>query len=203
MASKILRVLFRGAFPALCALAPLPAQADPVEQGLMRPLTQNGLELSGAEYWPYAGSADLNYPDDVLWGFYPVRGLPADEPNPGTATPAAVACAEKAFAALQNFFAAPNPRLARVIALGRTSLITNKFYLWTNDYTLADTPFPPGRRESRLWYWKRNPQVPGYTPGFWKWESVLTQDGRCLTPGAAQIDAYLAAKLAELEQANH
>jgi hypothetical protein len=39
----------------------------------------------------------------------------------------------------------------------------------------------------------------GRIPGFWKWETTLTRDGRCLVPERAQIDAYLTEKLSELE----
>jgi hypothetical protein len=168
----------------------------------MRPFEANGLILSGAEYWPYHGNQDINYPADVLWGFYPEQGVVPDgedEPNPASATTAAVDCATQAYRKLQAFFAGENPAFRRVLELGADHLITNKFYLWTNDYTDAAEPFPPGLRANRFWYWTRNPQIEGRTPGYWKWESVVNQRGECLIPEDAQIAAYIQEKLTELE----
>ena len=190
-----MKVFGRIFFAAATLTAASMASAAP----LMQEFSANGLELSGAEYWPYHGTTSINYPDDVLWGFYPTIGEPADEPSPASATPAAIACAETAFQKLQTFIAAENAGFHRVVTLGASHLISNKFFLWTNDYSDAATPYPDGVRAARLWYWTRNPQVPGRTPGYWKWESVLTQDGQCLIPDDAQIADYVAAKLAELE----
>ena len=35
----------------------------------------NGYQLTGAEYWPYSGTEEIRYPEDVLWGFYPEKGV--------------------------------------------------------------------------------------------------------------------------------
>ena len=168
---------------------------------VMQEFERNGLILSGGEYWPYHGTTELNYPDDVLWGFYPVRGEPADEPNVDSATPEAIACAERAYRKLEAFVSLEGPlkaKFRRVLELGAEHLISNKFYLWTNDYTRAADPYPPGVRPARLWYWTRSPQIPGRSPGYWKWESSLTQDGVCHLPDDAQIEEYIDRKLAEL-----
>ncbi|MCX5745141.1 MAG: hypothetical protein NT062_21865 [Proteobacteria bacterium] len=160
-----------------------------------------GYTLVGAEYWPYAGTADLDYPTDVLWGFYPVAGelvAGEDAPNKRSASPAAIACAERAFAELHAFLASDPPTLRAIVARGTVQGFVPRFYLWTNDYTAAATPFPPGLREPRLWYWKRKTPAPPKPPGYWKWESVVTQRGDCLTPAPAQITRYLADTLAEL-----
>jgi hypothetical protein len=184
-------------------LAMLSVQAKAEDQREMQSFDVNGLILTSAEYWPYHGTTDINYPDDVLWGFYPEAGIPEPgdtEPNPATASPEAVACATTAFRALQAFVQTEQPVLKEIIELGRDQLYTNKFYLWTNDYSDAAVELPYPMRQNRLWYWKRNPQVPGRTPGYWKWESVLTQDGRCLVPEDAQIRAYLQQTLADLQR---
>jgi len=164
----------------------------------------DGYQLAGAEYWPYAGTDDIKYPEDVLWGFYPVAGaVPPGEtdPNPATARPEAVACAEKAYAALRAFVRSGSAKFRRANELGaKAGYVVPRFYLWTNDYGRAATPYPPGVREARLWYWKRKEPAPPKPPGYWKWESSLLQTGECTIPQPAQIDAYLDQMIAELEQ---
>lgn len=161
----------------------------------MASFTAHGYTLTGAEYWPYVGSEDIKYPEAVLWGFYPQAGVvpPGEtDPNPATARPEAIACAEQAFTALQAFLATEPPVLAKIVAAGaRDGSIVPRFYLWTNDYGRAASPFPPGLREARLWWWHRKTPEPPKPPGYWKWESVLTQAGECLVPHQPQIDAYL------------
>ncbi len=167
----------------------------------MHPFEENGFTLTGAEYWPYVGDKEPDYPSGVLWGFYPQKGVTAEgetDPNPESASPKAVACATQAFTKLRAFIASKPEKLRRVVELGKDRNFTPKFYLWTNDYTRAKDPFPEGVRKHRLWYWTRKPQMAGKTPGYWKWESTLTQTGKCLVPEDAQIDAYLDEKLHEL-----
>ena len=168
---------------------------------LMIGFENNGFILSGAEYWPYHDSTPFAYPEDVLWGFYPERGVIPEgetEPNVDSATAPAVACAELAYRKLQSFFANPHPEFRQVLELGRDHLVSNKFYLWTDDYSRATSPYPPGMRTNRLWYWTRNPQIEGRTPGYWKWESTVLQDGTCLIPEDTQIDSYIRDYLARL-----
>jgi hypothetical protein len=162
---------------------------EPAEaQRLMGPLWRGGMVLEGAEYWPYRGKRQPVYPEDVLWGFYPARGIAFDGEVAATApSPAAVACAETAFRALGRLLAAPPAQLAEAVRRGAS----NRFYLWVNDYSQASTPFPGGRRPSRLWYWERKPPVMGRVPGFWKWEVTLTQRGECQVPRHEQIAGYL------------
>ena len=161
----------------------------------------SGYTLSGAEYWPYAGTVDIDYPRDVLWGFYPKQGVVApgeDDPNLADASPVAVACAETAYRALQAFIASDPPALRMIVQAGAASGFTTKFYLWTNDYTHAAAPYPPGVRPARLWYWHRKTPDATRPPGYWKWESSVDQHGECHIPEQAQIDAYLATTQAEL-----
>jgi hypothetical protein len=163
----------------------------------------NGYVLAGAEYWPYIGKEDIRYPQDVLWGFYPVKGeIPPGEtdPNADSASREAIECAQQAFTALQVFLAKNPPALRRIIELGEPKGFVPRFYLWTNDYSRAATPYPPGVREARLWYWKRKQPEPPKPPGYWKWESTVTQDGACHVPDADQIDKYLGETLASLER---
>lgn len=178
--------------------------AKPVDLEKMDAFQANGYELTGAEYWPYVGSADIKYPEEVLWGFYPEQGVvpPGEsEPNPATARPEAVACAYRAWTELRAFVAGPHEKLDRIVALGeKAGTIVPRFYLWTNDYGRAADPYPPGVREARLWWWARKKPEPPKPPGYWKWESTLDQKGVCHTPRPAQIEAYLTEKLAEMEK---
>ena len=161
----------------------------------------NGYTLAGAEYWPYIGKEDIRYPQDVLWGFYPEKGvIPAGEtdPNVDSARPEAVECAEQSFAALQVFLAKNPPELRQIVERGAAQGYVPRFYLWTNDYGRAAEPFPPGVREARLWYWKRKQPEPPKPPGYWKWEATLTQRGDCQVPRGDQIQSYLAETLTKL-----
>ncbi len=169
----------------------------------MATFQDRGYELTGAEYWPYTGSVDIKYPEEVLWGFYPQQGVvpPGEsDPNPASARPAAIECAERAWDELRAFVAGPHEKLDRIVELGaKTGTIVPRFYLWTNDYSQASDPYPPGVREARLWWWARKTPEPPKPPGYWKWESTLDQKGVCHTPRPAQIEAYLTEKLAEME----
>ncbi len=140
-------------------------------RGRMRAFRINGYELSGAEYWPFSGSAPFHYPEDVLWGFYP-----------DTVRDQAVDCAWIAYLDLQSFFRANPSRLRKAVNLGAT----NRFYLWVNDYSRAsDTR---SRRPQMLWHGAASSNNPDdYATGYWKWESTLAQDGTCLTPQGDQV----------------
>ncbi len=178
------------------------APSPPAPATRMATFTLHGYLLAGAEYWPYTGTAEIEYPAAVLWGFYPAKGELApgeDAPNVDSARPEAIACAETAFAALQQFLATDPPKLRRIVEVGEAQGFVPRFYLWTNDYGRAATPYPPGVREARLWYWKRKQPAPPKPPGYWKWESSLTQAGVCQIPQPAQIDAYLSETLRGLE----
>ncbi len=161
----------------------------------MRPFEANGIILSGGEYWPNVGDQPTNYPDDVLWGFYPEEGVVFEgEASRATPTPAATACAEIAYTRLHAWVASAPPEFFEAVKRGTS----NRFYLWVNDYSEADDPFPKPMRMNKFWYWTREPAVIGRVPGYWKWESTVTQKGECLTPDPQQIEAYLAKTLADL-----
>ncbi len=165
----------------------------------MSAFEDKGYELRGAEYWPYRGAEEPRYPEDVLWGFYPKKGeVPPGEtePNADDASPAAIACAAKSFAALKAFIASDPPALRRITNEGTDLGYTNKFYLWTNDYTHASEPYPPGVRSARLWYWKRKTPDPARPNGYWKWEATLTREGACMIPEPEQRAAMLEEQLA-------
>jgi hypothetical protein len=130
----------------------------------------NGYQLAGAEFWPYVGTAEFRYPEDVEWGF-------------AAGTPAARSCAKRAHTRLKEFFNENWPEMQRVVELGATS----SFYLWTDDYTQDELNRP--RRRHRIWHW--NSGEKDYTIGFWKWESVVTQQGECLIPQDAQVRTEL------------
>ena len=62
----------------------------------MTTFESNGYVLSGAEYWPAVGNAETKYPEEVLWGFYPKKGVapPGEtDKNADDASSAATACA--------------------------------------------------------------------------------------------------------------
>jgi hypothetical protein len=177
-----------------------PPPASPIADR-MDTFEMNGYVLAGAEYWPYVGKDDIKYPEEVLWGFYPQKGVVAageTEANPDSARPEVIACAQESFTALQVFLASNPPKLRSIIERGEAAGFVPRFYLWTNDYGRAATPYPPGVREARLWYWKRKQPEPPKPPGYWKWEASLLQDGNCQVPQAAQIETYLTETLASL-----
>ena len=185
--------------------APEASAATAMPAVKMASFTLDGFTLTGAEYWPYVGTEDIKYPEEVLWGFYPEAGVvpPGEtDPNPASARPEAIACAEKAYAALRAFLALHPPVLEKIVAWGQLDAsIVPRFYLWTNDYGRAADPYPPGVREARLWWWHRKTPEPPKPPGYWKWESVLTQTGECKIPLQPQIDTYLAEMAAAMERA--
>jgi hypothetical protein len=176
----------------------------PPQAPAMATFELSGYLLAGAEYWPYVGTAEIQYPEAVLWGFYPERGVIAageTTPNLDAARPEAIACARRAFDALRAFLASDPPALRAIVTRGADHGYVPRFYLWTNDYGRAAQPYPPGVREARLWYWKRKTPEPPKPPGYWKWESTLTQAGECTIPQQAQIQRYLAETLATLGEA--
>ncbi len=189
--------------PEPVVTAPEDHEASTETESRMGTFASAGFELRGAEYWPYRGTKDITYPDDVLWGFYPEAGKaePGEEPNRASASPAAVACAEVAHKALRALLAEPPAKLRRIVELGGNERegVVPLFYLWVNDYSAAATPYPPGVREARLWYWKRKEPAPPKPPGYWKWEATLAQDGKCHVPLPAQIESTLSEMLAKIE----
>lgn len=140
--------------------------------------------LTGAEYWPSVGDFPPNYPTDILWGFYPEEGVMFDgEVNGASANAAAVACMEQSHAALRVFIESHASLLVEAarVAPEETS---SRFYLWVDDYSAASDPFPTEMRTAKMWYWQRDPAVSGRIPGYWKWETVLLQNGECSIPDA-------------------
>jgi hypothetical protein len=174
------------------------------EKVTMTTFESNGYMLSGGEYWPYRGSEEPRYPEDVLWGFYPKKGeTPPGEtdPNADNASPLAIACATRSFKALRAFLASDPPELRKITTEGTDLGYTNRFYLWTNDYTHVNEPYPPGIRAARLWYWKRKKPDPARPNGYWKWEATLSRDGVCTIPDPNQIRSVLAEELGRIAQA--
>src|SRR3954469_15726195 len=95
------------------AASPIAARMDTFEM--------NGYTLAGAEYWPYVGKEDINYPHDVLWGFYPEKGVvpPGEtDANVDSANPDAIECAQQSFTALQVFLAKNPPKLREIVERG-------------------------------------------------------------------------------------
>lgn len=199
-----------------CSSSPPPAGGSGGKTSLLRAIGSDappaapmasfedkGFKLAGAEYWPYVGANEPRYPEDVLWGFYPKKGVVApgeSDPNADDASREAVACAERAFGELRRFVTEHAKELDEVCELGKDKGVSRQFYLWTNDYRRAADPFPPGVRPAKLWYWKRKVAEPNKQPGFWKWESTLTQRGECTTPNVEAALGFLRDKKAELSK---
>ena len=166
----------------------------PTRHGEMGPFERSGFILAGAEYWPHRGSTPAAYPEEILWGFYPHEGEVFEgSPAVATATEAATKCAEASFAALQAWIPTATEALTAATAHGKAP----RFYLWVNDYSEADDPFPAEMRQAKLWYWARNPAVAGRIPGYFKWETVLDQKGECHWPEPTQAMAFLKEAAAE------
>lgn len=169
-------------------LVPEGPNSRPTSHGDMGPFEESGFVLAGAEYWPHRGSTPAKYPEEILWGFYPHEGEVFEgSAATATATAAAVACAEESYAALRAWIPTTTDALARATADGKAP----RFYLWVNDYSESDDPFPADKREAKLWYWAREKAVAGRIPGYFKWETVLDQTGECHWPDAAQAQAFL------------
>lgn len=140
----------------------------------------NGFELSGSEYWPVYGTTPFKYPDDVLWGF---KGEENDYGKPTPASDIAQKCARQAYDKLGALLESPTAELKKVKSLGATS----RFFLWTNDNSKADPS--NNMRPSRMWHWNSGPK--DYSKGYWKWESTVTPDGKCLVPDLNQAKQEL------------
>ena len=152
--------------------------------------------LTGAEYWPFVGDSPPDYPADILWGFYPEEGVMFDgEVMSASASDAAVACMEQSHAALQVFIQRHAAALTEA-AHAAPEETSTRFYLWVDDYSAASDPFPTDMREAKMWYWQRDPAVLGRIPGYWKWETVLRQNGECDIPDAEAAEVALQARLA-------
>ncbi len=170
------------------SLVPDGPDSRPITHGEMAPFDHAGFALAGAEYWPHRGSTPAKYPEEILWGFYPRVGEVFEgSASLATATSAAVECAEQSYAALQAWIPTATDALTQATAGDKAP----RFFLWVNDYSEADDPFPADMREAKLWYWARDPAVPGRIPGYFKWETVVDQKGECHWPDPAQVQAFL------------
>ena len=171
-------------------------ETQPPLQRAGGPFTFEGVALSGAEYWPRRGDAEPNYPEDILWGFYPTKGEVFEGSlTVASATEAAIACMEESQAALHTFVKSHHGDL-EAIARNAPKTRSPRFYLWVNDYSTASDPFPGDVRPARLWFWQRKPAVVGRIPGYWKWETTVLQGGQCTYPATDQAEAFLAEELA-------
>ncbi len=169
-------------------LVPDGPASRPMPRGDMAPFVEHGYILAGAEFWPHRGSTPAKYPEEILWGFHPTQGQVYEgSVAAATVTDAALACAQQSYAALRAWIPTATAELAAATATG----MAPRFYLWVNDYSEADDPFPAPMRASKLWYWAREPAVAGRIPGYFKWETVLDQDGECHWPGSAQAMDFL------------
>lgn len=170
------------------SLVPEGPNSRPMAHGEMGPFAHSGFILAGAEYWPHRGSTPAKYPEEILWGFYPHEGEVFEgSAAVATATTAALQCAEKSYAALQAWIPTATEALAKATSGDKAP----RFYMWVNDYSEADDPFPADMREAKLWYWARETGVAGRIPGYFKWETVVDQKGECRWPDAAQAQAFL------------
>lgn len=107
-----------------------------------------------------------------------------------SASNAPIACMEQSHAALREFVHGHASAIAEAarIAPQETS---SRFYLPIDDDSAANEPFPAEMREAKMWYSRRDRAVVGRVPGYWKWESVLLQNGECIGPSLEAATAPL------------
>jgi hypothetical protein len=155
----------------------LPAAPVPFSQ-----FETNNFVLTGAEFWPTRGTTPFKYPEDVVWGF-----------SPNNVSQESIDCARRAHRELHALLANPPADLKLLRNYGATPA----FYLWTNDYKTADASMQ--RRSSRAWHWasQAGTGTKEFSEGFWKWESVLTQNGECQTP--AKVETLATFKAARIK----
>lgn len=101
-------------------------------------------------------------------------------------------CAVQAYNKLMEFYQNPPIGMKKLIEVGQT---TNHFFLWVNDYTTASDTEEV--RPNNFWHWNRGTK--DYSQGYYKWESTLTKDGRCLVPDDQQIAERIAEITAKLK----
>ncbi|MGB0522522.1 MAG: hypothetical protein ACPGJS_06160, partial [Flammeovirgaceae bacterium] len=164
----------------------------------MQRLVQNGIVLNGAEYLIHTLEGNPQTQKmEIAQGYYPVKGVVYEGyANPATASAAALNCAAASYTALTAWMNKPSEAFQKTVDLGTPPL----FWMMVDDYTaIGKSALLKPQRPAQLWYWERKEPVIGRVPGYWKWEAVLTKDGKCLIPQTAQIDAYLKEHAAKLK----
>ncbi len=172
------------------------------DSGRVGPFEHEGVALTGCEYWPSRDASLPNYPEDILWGFYPREGETFDGAvNPGSASEAAIACMEESHAALRSWIETHGALLRELAGL-RPEYYSARFYLWVDDYSQTNDAFSEEMRPAQMWYWKRDPDVLGRIPGYWKWETQVTRDGACIVPDSQAAEELVRTALEEARAGN-
>ncbi len=146
---------------------------------VMKPFETQDLLLVGSEYIIHTNNANPDLREIVLEGFYPEKDkVENGEMSDMTPNAKTMACAEKSYAAFLKWSKNVPASFKRTVKNGTAPT----FWLMVNDYSGIKEKLQDEQRAASVWYWKRDPQVIGRFPGFWKWEAVLTQDGKCQLP---------------------
>jgi hypothetical protein len=153
----------------------------------MQVFENSNLKLIGSEYIIHFNDADPEKREVYLEGFYPEKGkVENGELSPLTPGAKTMECAEKSYQAFVKWSQKVSVDFKNTVKHG----VPPTFWLMVNDYTSIKEPLQNAQRHAKIWYWKRNPSVPGRYPGFWKWEAVLTQDGVCELPDEKEAGQY-------------
>lgn len=159
------------------------------KQRPMKSFAKDGFVVNGSEYLIHTITEKGEQEMVVPQGYYPVKGvIYQGDANPATASPQLLACAEKSYMAMKEWMKNPASAFQVTVDAGTPPL----FWMMVDDYTAIpkDKLLKP-MRPAQVWYWKRSKAVVGRVPGYWKWEAVLTQDGKCLIPQNDQIQQYM------------
>ncbi len=161
-------------------------EADYHTNRIMQPVMKGKLAISGSEFLIHKIKNEKQSLE-VLEGFYPDKHVRYQSYYPpSTASPELIRCAEKSYQALVKWIENPPVEFNQTIKNGTPPL----FWMMTNDYTSIKESIEK-KRDSGLWYWKRNPSLNGRVPGYWKWEAVLNEKCECVLPNQKQVIEYL------------
>jgi hypothetical protein len=153
----------------------------------MKPFANKNMILVGSEFLYHTMDEKGGQKEEVNDGFYPEQGVYIDGKK-GTFTPnqKVMDCAKQSYDAFKKWVAD-----LPAAFMATTKNTPPMFWLMVNDYSGIKNTLTNKKRTAALWYWKRNPYIPGRVPCYWKWEARLTQDCKCEIPNEAVAIKYL------------
>jgi hypothetical protein len=165
----------------------LPQEAQLRSKRAMKPFETKDVFLVGSEYIIHVENDNPELREIGLEGFYPEKGR-VENGSLSDITPNAktMSCAEKSFHAFVKWSKKVSKDFKNTVVNGTPPT----FWLMVNDYSEIKGTLPEAPRKAQVWYWKRNPEVMGRYPGFWKWEAVLNQKCECELPNTQEADKY-------------
>jgi hypothetical protein len=164
-----------------------PQEAQLRSKRAMKVFDTKDLSLVGSEYIIHAENANHELRETYLEGFYPEKGK-VENGSMSDITPneMTIACAEKSYQAFVKWSKKVSKDFKNTVANGTPPT----FWLMVNDYSGIKGTLPSTLRKASVWYWKRNPEVVGRYPGFWKWEAVLNQKCVCELPNETEAEQF-------------